>query len=189
MKSIFLKKVAIVAIAVVTMSLAVNAQTPTLDKGDNILGFGIGIGGNLYTGSSYTSKVPAISMHYEYCVLGSLWDDKSSLGVGGMIGYTSAKWEYMSWGWKYSSIIIGARGALHYAFVDKLDTYAGLMVGYNVVTSKAIGTSNDLYKASGSAGCSSFFVGGRYYFTDSFAAFAELGYGIAILNLGISFKF
>jgi hypothetical protein len=32
------------------------------------------------------------------------------------------------------------------------------------------------------------FVGGRYYFTDNIGAFAELGYGISILNLGLCVK-
>ena len=32
------------------------------------------------------------------------------------------------------------------------------------------------------------FIGARYYFTPKLAAMAELGYGIAILNIGVSFK-
>ena len=35
----------------------------------------------------------------------------------------------------------------------------------------------------------SIYVGGRWYFTDSFAAMLELGYGIAWLNIGVAFKF
>jgi hypothetical protein len=31
-------------------------------------------------------------------------------------------------------------------------------------------------------------VGARYYFTESIAAFAQVGYGIAYLTLGVSFK-
>jgi len=173
----------------------VSAQTQDFVKGNSLLSFGIGLGGNLYSGSGYSSKIPPISVHYEYCVKDNLFDEKSSLGIGAMLGYTSAKWEYSGWGgsygWKYTSIIVGAKGALHYAFVDKLDTYAGLMLGYNIVSAKEIGDwgTGTTYKASGSAATSYFFIGGRYYFSDNLAAFAELGYGMAILNLGITLKF
>ena len=192
MKNVFFKKMAIVAIAAVTMSVAAHAQIPTFNKGDNLVGAGIGFGGTLYSGSGYSNKMPAISFHYEHCVVDNLWDEKSSIGVGGILGYTSAKWEYSGYGWKYSSVIIGARGSLHYAFVDKLDTYAGLMIGYNIVSAKETGSyriGENTYRRSRSAACSYFFVGGRYYLTDNFAAFAELGYGIAIINLGVSIKF
>jgi hypothetical protein len=36
---------------------------------------------------------------------------------------------------------------------------------------------------------SSFFVGGRYYFSEFFAAMLELGYGVSYLNIGVALKF
>ncbi len=188
-----LKAIALVMI----MSLAattVHAQKNTLMQKENVVGLGIGFGGNLYSGSGYTSRIPAISLYYERGVVDHLWDDKSSIGVGGLLGYTSAKWKTSAYGadygWKYSSYIIGARGALHYTFVDKLDTYTGLMLGYNIVSTKEIGNHSGLnLGATGSEFTWSWFVGARYYFTDSFAAFAELGYGIAVFNIGVSLKF
>ena len=33
------------------------------------------------------------------------------------------------------------------------------------------------------------FVGSRYFFNDNIAAFAELGYGLAYLNIGGTYKF
>ena len=185
------KMFAISMMVTIMSVVAVNAQS----KGDNVVGLGIGFGGNLYTGSGYTSKFPAISVYYERCIVDNLWDEKSSIGVGGMLGYTSAKWEtkYDSYkyGWKYTDFIIGARGALHYAFIDKLDTYTGLMLGYDIVSAKETGNhpSGFNYSANGSALTWSWFIGARYYFTDSFAAFAELGYGVAIFNVGVSLKF
>ena len=35
----------------------------------------------------------------------------------------------------------------------------------------------------------SLFLGARYFFTENVGAFAELGYGISNLNLGVTFKF
>ena len=112
-----------------------------------------------------------------------------------MIGYTSAKEEYKLFGtqfsYQYNNFIIGAKGTIHYAFVDKLDTYAGLMLGYNFVSYKAKGShEKDVnYKPSDNAPAFYFFAGARYYLTDTFAAFAELGYGVTIVNAGISIKF
>jgi len=187
MKSVFLKKVAIVAIAAVTMSVAVQAQTTTFNKGDNLAGVSIGFGG-YYSGAFYNnvSRMPAISFYYENCVKDNLFDEKSSLGIGGMLGYTSAKWSDY---WKVSNTVIGARGALHYAFVDKLDTYTGLMLGYEIVSWKYYDSG---FKGSGTAASGlafSWFLGARYYFTDTVAAFAELGYGVAVFNVGVSLKF
>ena len=65
-----------------------------------------------------------------------------------------------------------------------------MMLGYNIVNSKAIGNLPIYYDYSVNASSFvwSIYVGGRYYFTDSFAAMLELGYGIAWLNIGVAFK-
>ncbi len=52
-----------------------------------------------------------------------------------------------------------------------------------------IGTGAPCLYRPGSGLVSSFFIGGRYYFSDSMAAMLELGYGVAYLNLGVAFKF
>ncbi len=72
--------------------------------------------------------------------------------------------------------------------VDKLDTYAGVLLGYNIVSVKDIGTTQIGYSSNGSSGIFSAYVGGRYYFNDKFAGMVELGTGIAYLNLGIAVK-
>jgi hypothetical protein len=64
------------------------------------------------------------------------------------------------------------------------------MLGYNIVSvnedSNYIGSD---YKTNTSAPVASWFVGARYYFNDNLAGMAELGYGVAYLNLGIAYKF
>ena len=184
-----IKKAAIIVIAVVTMSMVAQAQVPSFNKGDNVVSVGVGIGG-YYSGSFYSgsgvNRMPAISLYYENCVKDNLFDAKSSLGIGGMVGYTSAKWSNY---WKTSHTTFGVRGALHYALVNKLDTYTGLMLGYDVVSWKYYDT---YYKSSGNAASDiafSWFLGARYYLTDTFAAFAEVGYGVANFNLGLTLKF
>lgn len=118
--------------------------------------------------------------------------DGLSLGVGGVVGYTAAKWHYSGneYGWKYSDIIVGARGAFHYSFAKKLDTYAGVILGYDIVSSKSYGSwASDNSTASSSSLVYGAYIGARYYFTDSIGAFAEAGYDISWLKLGLAFRF
>ena len=173
------------------IAVQASAQIPSFNKGDNVASLGIGIGGNMYSGSGI-KRIPALSLYYENCVKDNLWDEKSALGIGGMLGYASAKWEDSGglYGWKSSNIILGVRGAVHYAFADKLDTYAGLMLSYGIATSKQTGNWGTVtYNHVGGGFDLSLFLGARYYFTDTFAVFAEVGYGVTVLNLGVSLKF
>lgn len=165
------------------------AQNTTFTEGDKVLNLGIGFGSTLYTGSYYSNRVPPVSASIEFGVKDELFDENSSLGIGGYFGYTGAKWEYMNYGWDYTSIIVGARGSVHYQFVEKLDTYTGLMLGYNVVSSKSYGTAGTVSNTVGSGLVYSWILGGRYYFSDNLAVLLELGYGVAYLNAGIALKF
>jgi hypothetical protein len=175
---------------IVSIPFAGNSQ-PFM-KGDKVINVGLGIGSTLYSGVGYKTGLPPLSASFE---VGVTELGPGILGVGGYFGISSYKWEDSfggtTYGWKYSNIIIGARGNYHYSFAEKLDTYAGLMLGYNIVNSKATGTWPALYgdlSANSSAFIWSLYVGGRYYFSDSFAVMAELGYGIAWLNIGVAFK-
>lgn len=170
------------------LAISLNAQNTTFNEGDKVLNLGIGFGSTLYSGSYYSSKVPPVSASFELGVKDELFDENSSLGIGGYLGYTGAKWEYSNYGWDYTSVIIGARGALHYQFIEKLDTYTGLMLGYNVVSSKSYGTTGTISNSVGSGLTYSWILGGRYYFNNNLAGLLELGYGVAYLNIGIALK-
>ena len=154
------------------ISVSVNAQDVFV-KGDKVVNLGIGVGS---TYSTYGGSAIPIAASFEMCIKDNLFDEKSSLGVGAYFGFASKN----SWTFLYP----GVRGALHYQFVDKLDTYAGLMIGIRHLSWGGGG-----YSASYTDLIVPFYIGGRYYFTDNVGAFAELGYGIAYLQLGISFKF
>lgn len=156
-------------------------------KGDNLIGAQVGIGKGL-----------AISATYERAVVDNLFDGKGSIGVGGYLGYLHDKDSYTysgyEVGWKYDDIILGARGNLHYQFIDRLDTYAGLMLGYEIVNAKAYGKESGGGTITGTSADASGFafsihVGTRYYFTENFAAGVEVGYGVSYANVGVAYKF
>ena len=185
-----MKKVSILVLMVIT--LGAMAQRPSFEKGDQAVNLSVGFGNALYSGSWYKTTVPAIAVSYEKGIIDNFLND-AVIGVGGYLGYSAYKWEYNNnagWGYKYSDFILAGRGTFHYPFVDKLDTYAGILIGFEIRTEKTWGTTsvpveNDL----GSPFILSPFVGARYYFTDNIAAMAEVGYGVAYFNLGVAYKF
>jgi hypothetical protein len=167
-------------------SVSLNAQN-TFNKGDKVVNLGIGLGSTLYSGAYYKGLIPPVSASLEVGIKDNLFDDKSSLGVGAYAGFASSKWEYLGYGWRYTNIILGARASLHYQLIEKLDTYGGFIGGFRVATSKEIGTPIGDASPGGGIVLSPY-IGGRYYFSEKLAAMAELGYGIAYLNIGIALK-
>lgn len=181
------------ALILAGMITGAHAQESTFNEGDFVINAGLGIGTTLYRGVGYSGVLPPLSISGEYGFKEDFITDGLTLGLGGYLGYASSKYETRfgpeTWGWRYNYLVIGARGAVHYPLVDKLDTYGGLMLNYTVVSYNSIGTAPiETSPASGGIGLS-IYVGGRYYFSEQFAAMAELGYGIAYLNLGVAYKF
>lgn len=177
-----MKKLLMFVIAGMLCAASLNAQSFT--KKDNVLGLNVGIGGGY--------GVP-VSVSYERGVYEI--NDKMSIGVGGLIGYGSSSEKFEVGKWKYSNFLLGARGAWHYTGFKKFDLYAGLMLGYDVASSKFTWkdkTYEEFYsEPSSSAGGFLWgaYIGARYYFNDKFGVNAEAGYGLAYLNLGITYKF
>jgi len=184
-----MRKLLLTVVATAVSVLFLHGQDLMFLKGEKVLNLGLGLGNTLYSGSYYKSQVPPVSASLEIGVVDNVIE-KGVVGVGPYLGYSSFKYENSDWGWKYSNIIIGARGSFHYPLVDKLDTYTGLLLGYNIASSKEFGNSVPGWDYSYSAGglTWSWYIGGRYYFKENLAAMLELGYGIAYLNLGIALK-
>jgi hypothetical protein len=192
-----LVKVAMLSVAVLIAS--VGTTKAQYEVGTNVLNLGVGLGSTLlggYSGSN-VSQTPAIGLSFEH----GTWElGDGVVSLGGYLGYKSIKDEY-SWGsytstWKWTYTIIGVRGAYHFPLDnEKLDLYLGAMLSYNILNFKYTDTDpnyNSSYDWSGGYGSAagfSAFGGVRYYLTDNIGLNAELGYGIAYLTLGLSFKF
>ncbi len=165
------------------------AQESMFNLGDKVVSLGIGLGSTLYSGSLYTRGFPPLTLSYNQAVKDDVLE-KGVIGIIGAVGYTSYKYDYLGWGYKYSNIFFGGGGTFHYPVLDKLDTYVGLMLGYNIVSANEFGTSSIGWDYSSTSSRFVFagFVGARYYFTEQFAAFVQLGYGIAYFSFGVSLK-
>ncbi len=179
-------------IAVFLTSTQVNAQE-VFRTGDGVLNASIGLGNALYTGSGYSVTVPGLAVSYEAGVLDNLIDGNASIGIGGFFGISASRSRYrfagFDYGTNYTNIVIGPRGIFHYQFIENLDTYAGLLLGANIASVSHYGDSPVGYSTSGAGGLAfDTFIGARYYFQPNLAVMAEIGHGIAYLNIGASFR-
>lgn len=166
------QKLLLAVFAFATLGLT-SASAQVYQKGDNLLNLGIGLGGGFGTpmGASFEHG----------------FTDKISGGA--MVTYSGTSSAYPGGDIKYTYIIAGARASYHLDFgVENLDPYIGAMLGYNVATvSTPSGYAGPKLTAGGVAYGGH--VGARYYFTEKVGGFAEVGYGVANLTVGLSLKF
>ncbi len=150
-------------------------------KGVNNLNIGAGMGLNGITGES---SLPPISIGYQLGIA-----DKYSIGA--IVGYSSSTSSVLSYEWTYTYIVVGGRGEYHFMkSTDKLDAYAGATLGYTIVSASE---PDNLPAYVTSAAATGYLIYGahagvRYAFSKSFGAFAEVGYGISLVTVGINFK-
>lgn len=163
-----------------TMALSAGANAQDV-KGQNFLNAGIGIGTFGLTG---TGGLP-ITASFEHG-----FTDKISAGVTGGFVRTNFYTDY-----HYTYYMIGVRGSYHFNELlnvsnEKLDVYGGASLfyrGFKANFKDAWGDED--YKASGGAMDFAIHAGARYMFAGNIGGYAELGYGISPLQVGVSVKF
>lgn len=168
-------------------------------EGDNVVAFGVGLGSSL-GGFSSSSRTPALSVQFEH----GQWEvgGPGTVSIGGYLGYkgfkNSGSFPYSGGSYSYDQrwryIILGFRSAYHYhGFeVKNLDPYAGLMLSYDILDySYNDNLPNVEYDYGGNYSSSfslTFYLGSRYYLDKNWSAFAELGYGVSFLTVGMAYK-
>ncbi len=172
-----MKKLKIVMLFVL-LSLGVNAQT--LSEGDALVSGSLGLAGSsVATGGGFSITVPPMLFSYE-----KMFTDKIS--AGGFVGLFGSKYAAYDYVVKYSFIYIGGVGNYHFYMDDNFDLYGGLRLGFYKAS---VSGNTGFYNAISTSGLAySAHVGGRYFFSENFAALAELGLGISFLSVGVSMK-
>jgi hypothetical protein len=170
-------KLAFVAAMALMVSTA-NAQTQSV-KGNNYVNAGIGIGTFGFNG---TGGLP-VTIGYDRGIT-------DQISVGAYLGMVRTKYAY---DYKYKYTIFGIRGSYHFNELleienPQIDVYGGVAINYRNYTLKYDWEGHN-EKVSGSTVGVGIHAGGRYFFTDKFGAYAELGYGISPLQLGAVLKF
>lgn len=157
---------------------------------------GLGFGQTYFSGTYYSFTFPAIVASYEYGIVEIPMGAHLNgvISVGGFVGWSNTRYKFPNWGGDlkivYNSFLISARGNYHFIFHDKIDTYAGIHLGYTGVSGKwkGDGTIPPNYDFLSGGFTGGAYVGGRYYFNDYIAVYAELGWMLAILQVGATFR-
>lgn len=157
--------------AVVPMVIAASAMAQPLNKGDTVAGasVGFGWGGVTFGGAFEMGLIDDIAPNI-------------SLSAGVMGTYTNYTTGWNSW--NVSHTFIGGMANLNYHTPElgALQPYGGVILGYNIINvSGAYGGS----LGSGATGGAQ--VGARYYFTDTLALNARLGY--PVVSIGVDYRF
>jgi hypothetical protein len=176
-----MKKFLVFIIAFFAIAGVSYAQNDVFAKEDKVVNASLGFINTRYTGSEWKSASLPIYLNGEYGIVDGLIDGKASIGVGLDLGYAAFKYTHAAESYRYSDMILGVRGAFHYQFVDNWDTYACLILGYDIVS----GNGNHAISDHFVGGC----LGARYYFSGSFAAMAEIGYDVSLIRIGLAYKF
>ena len=180
MKNSFYVRILVVFLALVGFGWSASAQDDAFNRGDFVINAGVGLG-TYISYSGYSNSLLPITASAEYGIL-DLFDGKAGVGVGGYLAYTSFSHKVTD-KWNVGNMIVGARVIFHYQFVEKLDTYAGVMAGYNIVS---YSHSDNL---AGSTFYPTTFAGARYYLAQNIGVFSEVGYGVSPLQVGLTIKF
>lgn len=172
-----MKRLTLVLFLMIGLVAFVNAQH---EQGQINANIGVGIGSSFSAGSL---SLPPLSVSVDYGY-------SDQISIGGYIGYVASKedFAFLNYSWKYTYMIVGVRGAYHLDLVDGIDTYGGILLGYNIASVKYEGSMTGIPEPKVGGIAYAGFVGGRYHFSEKIGAFAELGYGITFLNLGLTFK-
>jgi hypothetical protein len=153
-----------------------------LKQGDILAGAFLGFGHNYGGGVG-------IGINTEY----SITDE---IGIGGYFAYT--RWDYGygygggSYNYHYNFFDIGVRGSYHFGDLfnvrnKKFDPYASAYLGY--LASSYTGDNSVVYTDPyGNKLRTGVVAGARYYFSDNFAGYAEAGYGVHLLAVGLTLK-
>lgn len=194
-----MKKLSTIIIVLMVLSTAITAQPFKVKS--NVIGLGIGFGSTIGNYSSAT-QVPGFHALYEKGVWNVRGVDVISLG--GYLGYKGFnnevnygfgpnKYKYTE---KWNYTIVGFRSCYHYngfTKLPKLDVYGGAMLSFNFLN--YVYEDNDPFDSDyydrnyNNSVTGSIFVGGRYFFTENFGAYSELGFGVNTITAGICFKF
>lgn len=178
-----MKKFALAAL-VALFCLSFNSlHAQAYEKGSKVLNLGIGVGGWY----SFGFISPGVSASFEV----GMWPTGSFgvIGIGGYAGFRVATDNSFAYDVVYTNIAFAPRGTYHFTIipVENLDVYAAVQAIFSI---EAINYKDDFITDANSVVFYPGVVGGvRYYFSDRFGVFGEVGYNLNYLTGGISLSF
>ena len=189
----------LILLAMVFICTASNAQedrkvskdnSPAFDIGDKTIGISIGFG-NDYNYNYYYGYVPvvlpAFGLTYDQGIIEA---GPGIVGIGGILDAQFAHYGLYGSTLSYTNYVIGARGTWHLTLLkdknNKFDPYGGVMVGLRFFSARNGYNNINTSSVSPAAGL---FVGAKYNFAEHVGAFAEVGFDVSLLRIGLNFNF
>ncbi|NUO02886.1 MAG: outer membrane beta-barrel protein [Saprospiraceae bacterium] len=188
----------LLSIAIVAISLtSVQAQYTKIKKGDLDIAAGIGLVPT-FAADRGNTIVPPASVRLDYRVT-----KQFTLGAYAAFSSTESNIITQPNGsverFETDYTIVGIRAAAHGNPRDNWDVYGGFLIGYNMpsVNHIIITPATDIKNTEDQPSFTrpaknqmtySGFVGAAYYVKKNIGVFAELGYGISLLNAGVQIK-
>ena len=155
-------------------------KAQSYEKGSMVLNLGAGVGGNLATG---LGVVGSFEMGF--------WPtgDFGVIGLGVVSGYVISTQAFNFYDVDYNEFSIGPRGIYHFTIipVENLDVYAAADLLFVTQTTKY--QDDFLPNVTNTTVTAGAVAGARYYFSDFFGVYAEVGYSVTFLSGGVAFKF
>lgn len=196
-----MKKVLSTLVVAAVIALGtINAQGQVFKKGNINYSIGLGVVPTFFADNA-TIKTPPLSLRVGYSI-------SDHFNLNAYVGYSSTTSAMIpdasSNGYRqYNNdfLMLGLRGEFHAMKTDKLDIYGGFMLGYNksfvndtffpgegdsetdapINNSAPLGQEDAKILYSG-------FVGATYFVGKKVGIFGELGYGVSLMNFGVTFK-
>lgn len=164
-----MKRIFLLAAALLTVSVAANAQE--FNKGDWAVNAGISL-------ENTDPILPGGSVEYGL-IENTFGLQGLTFGVGAEVGF----WSQKVVGIKTTGLALGVRAPFHYSPVNKLDLYTAPAIVHVRAKTKGLGTSSDTQFGWA-------ILGARYFFSSNFGVFAEFGMDNALeTSAGVSFRF
>ena len=148
----------------------------SFSKSTGLLSFGIGVP-DVY--GNYRVSLPPLYIKYEHGIT-------DEIGIGFLGGVGTGSYKFANDRYSYVETTLAAMGYYHFNKlipVSKLDVYAGVGVGVNIISDNFADATDAVPVILGKAGA-------RYYFSPKFAVYAEVGYdNLSPANAGITLRF
>lgn len=168
--------------------------TQSFEKGSNAINLGIGFGNTDYRGNDYYGFFPSLSGSYEHGIVRIPMGSQMTgvISIGGYLGWSMSNYN-QDWDdyYLYNTVIVAVRSNYHFIFHDKFDPYAGLWFGGRIHGGQWKGNKNhpEDWEPAKSSPAAGVYIGARWFFTENFGVYSEIGYLISVFNIGITFKF
>ena len=141
--------------------------------------------GGIVNGGVYLAMIETVASVAARCVIHG--QEKNSLGIQVSADYWG--YDYANY-YNYSYLPIGITGNYHVKLENKkIDLFGGAGLGYSIINCSYDGPGGDLDDLCEDGSAYFIFrVGGRYFFSDKTAFYADLGSGSSNINLGLTFR-